>query len=144
MSGVCCLWASLVDARLTTCRLSSNDTSSVCTVRLCCVACPCRSDRSRADEALLCCLLQGYGEGECSRVSMLSVMVNALCDRASVPKVCCLLRWPVRGVGPRACLAVCETDCTSAECVKDTRERSETSGEVYDPVGCVLVENDCV
>ena len=136
MSGVCYLWASLVGARWTTCRLSSNDTTSVCTVRLCCVACLCRSDRSRADETLLCWLLQGYGGGKCSRVPIPSVIVNALCDRAAVPKVCCLLRGPVRGVGPRACLAVCKIDCTSTECVNNAQERLETTGEVCNPVGC--------
>ena len=44
----------LVDAWWKTCRLSSNDTLSICTVRLCCVACLCRSDRSRTGERLLC------------------------------------------------------------------------------------------
>ena len=34
-------------------------------------------------------------------------MVNALCERADVPRACCLLREPARGVGPRAFLAVC-------------------------------------
>ena len=42
---------------------------------------------------------------ECKQVDVSDpARLNALCDRADVLKVCCLLQGPVRGVGPRAAL----------------------------------------
>ena len=70
---------------------------------------------------LICNVLTRVCDGfvrECKQVDVSDpAMVNALCDRANVPRACCLLRGPARGVGPRAFLAVCKKDCTSAEYV---------------------------